>query len=355
MEYIVYETINLINNKIYIGVHKTRDSKIFDGYIGCGVSINNPSMYMNPKTPFQYAVRKYGIKNFKRTILQVFNTLEEALQLEKQLVNADFIKREDTYNISLGGNMGNYYFPINQFDKNGNLIKSWDNMALAAEALGVSYTSINNAKLFKGSCQGYFWSTDNTIDINEYSYHVGTPTYKYSCNGKLVDSFDSVTEAAKDAGCKEKTIYRAIKMSMKRGEYYYSFQLTDSFVPTKCPPLKGKIIYIYDLDGNYITELKSGHELKDYFKIQSYNCLKQALLNGTPYKGVQVSLTKEEKLGKAQKSTNSSKRVGCYNLNGELLEEFDSIKQATKKHGSGVFRVLNNRQKQTKGLIFRLI
>ena len=31
MEYIVYLTTNIINNKIYVGVHGTTDSTIFDG------------------------------------------------------------------------------------------------------------------------------------------------------------------------------------------------------------------------------------------------------------------------------------------------------------------------------------
>jgi hypothetical protein len=35
-KYIVYQTINLVNNKIYIGVHRTNPD-IFDGYIGNGV------------------------------------------------------------------------------------------------------------------------------------------------------------------------------------------------------------------------------------------------------------------------------------------------------------------------------
>ena len=104
-KYIVYQTINIINNKIYIGVHKTKDINIFDGYIGNGVNINFPSTYMNPKYPFQKAVKKYGTANFKRSILYVYDKEEDAYIKERELVNLDFVQREDTYNLILGGSL----------------------------------------------------------------------------------------------------------------------------------------------------------------------------------------------------------------------------------------------------------
>ena len=69
MKYIVYLTTNLKSkirgiNRIYIGVQKTENPEIFDGYMGCSVKINSPPTYMNPKTPFQYAVKKYGTASF---------------------------------------------------------------------------------------------------------------------------------------------------------------------------------------------------------------------------------------------------------------------------------------------------
>lgn len=39
MKYIVYLTTNLINRKIYVGVHKTENPDIFDGYLGNGLTI----------------------------------------------------------------------------------------------------------------------------------------------------------------------------------------------------------------------------------------------------------------------------------------------------------------------------
>ena len=46
---IVYQTVNTVNKKIYIGIHQTATLD-FDGYIGNGIWINQPSTYMNPKT-----------------------------------------------------------------------------------------------------------------------------------------------------------------------------------------------------------------------------------------------------------------------------------------------------------------
>ena len=54
MKYIVYQTTSKVNNKIYIGVHKTENPDVFDGYLGNEVYIYRPSSYMHPKTHFQF-------------------------------------------------------------------------------------------------------------------------------------------------------------------------------------------------------------------------------------------------------------------------------------------------------------
>lgn len=89
MKYIVYLTTNInssINgiNRIYIGVHQTENPEIFDGYIGCGVYVNQPSTYMYPKTPFQYAVKKYGTNSFKREILFIFESKKKHMIKKKK-------------------------------------------------------------------------------------------------------------------------------------------------------------------------------------------------------------------------------------------------------------------------------
>lgn len=88
--YYVYKIVNMVNGKEYIGFHSTND--LDDGYMGSGKLL-------------KLAVEKYGIDSFKKEIIQMFDNKEDAEQLERQLVNEDYVNREDTYNISLGGNV----------------------------------------------------------------------------------------------------------------------------------------------------------------------------------------------------------------------------------------------------------
>ena len=94
-KYIVYQTTNKINNKIYIGVHCTNNPDGFDGYIGCGVRITQPCTYMNPKTPFQFAVKKYGTGAFIRTTLAKFLIQKKKhLNQKRKLLTKSFFKEK---------------------------------------------------------------------------------------------------------------------------------------------------------------------------------------------------------------------------------------------------------------------
>jgi len=86
-----YQLTNKVNGNFYYGVHKT--DNLEDNYMGSGKRI-------------QYALRKYGLENFKKEILEFFNTYEEALDFESEIVNEDLILDSSCYNLTLGGGNG---------------------------------------------------------------------------------------------------------------------------------------------------------------------------------------------------------------------------------------------------------
>ena len=94
MFYTIYQIRNKIDNKIYIGKHQTTD--LDDNYMGSGKHLKR-------------AQEKYGLDQFEKTILYMFDNENEMNAKEVELVNEEFCAREDTYNISLGGIGGSRY------------------------------------------------------------------------------------------------------------------------------------------------------------------------------------------------------------------------------------------------------
>lgn len=94
MYHIVYLTTNIINQKIYIGVHSTWN--LNDGYLGSGSGIKN-------------AIKRYSKENFTRDILYYCLTREDAFEIEGYIVNRNFIRRKNVYNNCIGG-IGYYIY-----------------------------------------------------------------------------------------------------------------------------------------------------------------------------------------------------------------------------------------------------
>lgn len=358
MKYIVYCTTNIVNNKVYIGVHKTENPDKFDGYIGCSVKVTQPSTYMNPKTAFQYAVKKYGVSKFTRSTLYIYDTAEEAFKKEKEIVTPDFIKLETNYNMIEGGGEYRPTEPVNQFDKKGKLVKHWNTLTEASEFFVCPEKSIKNAIFYKESLFDFYWSRNNTIDIDSYSK--GTPkkqVYKYLKSGKLIEQFDSLTEASKKDNITCSSLTTAIKgNSLVNGNYYYSFTLYDEFVPTPKKSLKNKKYYIYSLDGNYIQTFSSSKELMKFMNVKSWSSIWDVInrRNGI-YKTYQIKLEFKEKIPKVE-NNNLSKKVDVYTKTGEFIKTCDSIQKAAKEFNakaSGINRVLRGLANTTAGYVFK--
>lgn len=95
--YTIYKTTNILNGKYYIGMHRTNELE--DGYIGSGKTLKK-------------AIEKYGIENFTKEILHVFDNEQDMKDKEKELV----IISEETYNLCEGGHGGFGYINRNNIN-----------------------------------------------------------------------------------------------------------------------------------------------------------------------------------------------------------------------------------------------
>lgn len=95
MRYTVYQTTCLINGKVYVGVHQTEDPN--DSYLGSGKLLRR-------------AVKKHGRAAFIKEVLFDFDTREEMLAKERDLVTTAFKCDPSNYNLVEGGEASGFLF-----------------------------------------------------------------------------------------------------------------------------------------------------------------------------------------------------------------------------------------------------
>lgn len=102
MNHYVYEITNLVNGKKYIGKRSCKCPIEEDKYMGSGKALKD-------------AFSKYGIHNFKKEILYICNSSNEAYDIERKLID-DVSAWENShyYNLVKGGISGNDGIPMRE-------------------------------------------------------------------------------------------------------------------------------------------------------------------------------------------------------------------------------------------------
>lgn len=356
LKYIVYLTTNLINKKIYIGVHKTSTPYHFDKYLGDGVRINDKSTYKYSKTPFEAAVNKYGPDNFIRKTIKVFDNLQDALDLERWLVDEEFIRRKDTYNIALGGGIPPIKTKtIYQYSLSGEFIKEWDSITNASIYYNCSSSSIGKAIFERTPSRGFLWTEYkyDKIDLNNFKIDKNkTHTYLYDINGNLINEFKSITECSQFINKSVQKVSKAIcgKFCIEN-TYYCSDIKYDKFPIPISINHKNDKLYQYDLEGNFIKEWENYSQVKRYFG-KDINIHASIRLNQS-CQGYQWSWEKLPNM-KCLKPKTKAKKVGKYTMDGILIQIFNTVREA-KADTCGAPNVLTGKRKSAGGYLWKYI
>lgn len=238
MNYIVYKTTNIINSKIYIGVHYTNPD-INDGYIGCGVT--KKDLKKKTLTGFPAAVRKYGYHNFQRETLFIFPDTEEgrlaAYKKEEELVTSEFVARKDTYNLNVGGlyaQVDRWKKKIAQYTLDGKFIKSWKSITAAETELGLCSISANVCGITKycGEYQWKYYTDESDIAPVQTKEHT---VYQFDLQGDLIKVYKSVSIAAsqfKNSASARNMITKCCKgFRQQVYGYYWSYKNKFEYAP----------------------------------------------------------------------------------------------------------------------------
>lgn len=171
-----YKTINLINNRYYLGMHSTNN--LNDDYLGSGKRL-------------WYEIRKYGKQNFKLEILSYYNTREELIEAEKNLITENDINNNNCLNLKLGGSGGFNLEDIKKGNIAGNKAfkeklrdpdyKNIHSNKCRERNLKLIYTGYKNEK-FKYNWKGKKHSEESKQKMSEIKKGTGKGKNNSQCN-----------------------------------------------------------------------------------------------------------------------------------------------------------------------------
>ena len=200
-KYCVYMHKNKTNEKVYIGITCMKPEHRWE---------SNGKGYAN-NIHFSRAIAKYGWDGFKHVILHEGLTKEEALQKEIDLISSyDSTNKSKGYNISPGGNLRNE--EANKVVSNklkGHVVKKETREKLRQSSLNY-YSSHDNPR------KGYVKNDEEKyIDMMVQKSRKSVEQIDLD-TGQVINSFNSLGEAARYIGCHYSNIRRVCNGECKQ-------------------------------------------------------------------------------------------------------------------------------------------
>lgn len=193
--------------KYWVYVHTFPNKKY---YVGLSTMENINQRWRNglgyyPQKLIYRAILKYGWKNIKHTVYQC-DTEKEMKYLEKYLI-AYYHSNEPKYgyNITDGGEGANGLVrenrkAIDQYDKFGNFIKTWDSTYSVEKALNYKNSAISACARKKNpTAYGFYWCyTGEKPNFKTSGIH--RKVYQFDLKGNLIAEYKNAAEAGRCLG-----------------------------------------------------------------------------------------------------------------------------------------------------------
>jgi group I intron endonuclease len=291
METGMYQILNLVNNKRYIGSSKNIKQRWH---------FHKRDLYKNKhhSQHLQFAYNKYGLKNFEFSILEI--TTEELLtERENYWCNLFNTHNPDYgYNIAAIVRNGNISEEFRQSQRNkcankqkvymtskdGEILNVFESATEASKVLNTTGTHIHflmNGDVNVFNKEFLLWRglsfTNNNIEKRKIKKIAPNKTYiyKFSTEGVLLETFESIKEASIKTGIDVRECFRK-KYTPVINNCIFSKTLEFPKIIEK--EIKHSSIYQYTLDKKLIKEYKSMQELVKETGFSS-KCIYKVLTN----------------------------------------------------------------------------
>lgn len=357
-KYILYLTTNKINGYIYVGVHKTKDPDKFDHYLGEGAYDNKPSSYNKGKCHFHQALLRYGVSNFYRQTLKTFDTLEEALLMEEDIVDEEFVKRTNTYNMVVGGGFPPLHNKIvYEFDLKGQLIRKWDSIKEIYETYKCNEARIRMCVKDKRSFNNSYWSFEDSIDIENYRLSSRGYVFQYDKFGNCLNSYENATMASLKLNINRDAIISSVfDRTLCHGYYFLrANENIEELLEAKKNKKSAHLtpVYRYNLNGKFDKEYISIAEACKDVKGSHGNIIR-AIKNNRTSCGYKWSYIKSEIIQPFSELDLKPVKVAQYDMNHNLIKVWDSVAECKKVFPS-CQRVCRKERRSTNGYLFEYI
>lgn len=209
----VYKAENVENGWVYIGsttstVEKRQQDHLQKANQGQGHY-------------FQEAIATYGPEAFVWEQIDTASTINELASKEKKYIR-EYNSKEEGYNQDSGGGFKKLVY---QYNLNGKLIKTFNELQDAANAVNADKKSISAACLGKiKTCKKYYWSYDLLDGFSPIPDNRLKEVKQFDSNSVFIKKYQSIAEASKSTGVNKSCIAKCCRGERKSaGGYYWKF------------------------------------------------------------------------------------------------------------------------------------